>query len=77
MGALAKPPQLKRKNLILDQHKIDRARQLLGAATEAETITRALDVVAEVAQFDAALTAGFDTLIGAGGFVDAFSSASK
>jgi hypothetical protein len=33
------------KHLKLDQHKIDRAKKLLGAKTEQETITRALDLV--------------------------------
>jgi hypothetical protein len=77
MGALAKPSHLKRKNLILDQQKIDRARELLGAATETEAITRALDAVAEMAQFEAEVEAGFDSRVGVGGFVDAFGPASK
>ena len=33
------------KHLKLDQGKIDRAKKLLGAKTEQETITRALDLV--------------------------------
>jgi hypothetical protein len=33
------------KHLKLDQGKIDRAKKLLGAKTEQETIERALDVV--------------------------------
>lgn len=33
------------KHLKLDQGKIDRAKRLLGAKTEQETITRALDLV--------------------------------
>ena len=77
MGTLAKPSHLKRKNLILDQQKIDRARELLGAATETEAITRALDAVAEMAHFEAEVEAGFDILVGAGGFVDAFGPAAK
>ena len=77
MGTLAKPSHLKRKNLILDQQKIDRARQLLGAATETEAITRALDAVTEMAQFQAEVEAGLDLLVGAGGFVDALGTASK
>jgi len=35
-----------RKNIRLDQHTIDVARRILGAKTETETITRALDLVA-------------------------------
>ena len=77
MGALVKPSHLKRKNLILDQQKIDRAKKLLGAATETEAITRALDAVTEMAQFEIEVEAGFDHLVGVGGFVDAFGPASK
>ncbi len=35
-----------RKNLRLTQAKVDRARRILGADTETETIERALDLVA-------------------------------
>lgn len=35
-----------RKNLRLTQAKVDRARRILGAETETETIERALDLVA-------------------------------
>jgi hypothetical protein len=35
----------KHKHLKLDQSKIDRAKKLLGAKTEQETIERALDLV--------------------------------
>jgi hypothetical protein len=35
----------KHKHLKLDQSKIDRAKKLLGARTEQETIERALDLV--------------------------------
>jgi hypothetical protein len=77
MGSPAKKSYLKRKNLILDQDKIDRAKHLLGAGTETEAITRALDAVVEMARFQAEVEAGFDILVGAGGFVDAFGTASK
>ena len=77
MGTLTQPSHLKRKNLILDQEKIDRAKQLLGVATETEAITRALDAITEMAQFEAEVEAGFDILVGRGGFVDAFGTASK
>jgi hypothetical protein len=63
---------LRRKNLILDQAKIDRARKVLGAATETEAITRALDAVNDLAQFQAELDRGFDSLIGRGGFGNTF-----
>lgn len=35
-----------RKNLRLTQAKLNRARRILGAATETETVERALDLVA-------------------------------
>ena len=35
-----------RKNLRLTQAKVDRARRILGTATETETIEQALDLVA-------------------------------
>ncbi len=38
-------PALRHKHLKLDQGKIDRARRLLQARTERETIERALDLV--------------------------------
>ena len=63
---------MRRKNLILDQAKIDRARKVLGASTETEAITRALDAVNDLAQFQAELDRGFDNLIGRGGFGNAF-----
>jgi hypothetical protein len=51
-------PRPRRKNLILDQSRIDRARDLLGAATETETITRALDeLIDRAALRDEALAA--------------------
>jgi hypothetical protein len=77
MGTPAKGPRLKRKNVILDQRKIDRAKRLLGAATETEAISRALDAVTEMARFQAEVEAGMNILIGRGGFVDAFGTAGK
>lgn len=38
-------PAIKRKNFYLDEAKIQRARRILGAKTETETIDRALDLV--------------------------------
>ena len=67
----------KRKNLILDQGKIDRAKQILGVATETEAIHRALDTVDELARFRAELETGLDGLLGRGGFVDPFASPAK
>ncbi|HLU36475.1 MAG TPA: hypothetical protein VKZ61_11920 [Thermomicrobiales bacterium] len=64
--------KLRRKNLILDQGKIDRAKQLLGAATETETITRALDAVTSLARFRMEADAALDSMVGKGGFDDFF-----
>jgi hypothetical protein len=72
MATRSRKPRLRRKNLILDQHKIDRARRLLGAATETDAITQALDAVAEMASFQIEVEAGFGLLVGKGGFVDEF-----
>jgi hypothetical protein len=36
---------VQRKNFYLDEGKIQRARRILGAKTEIETVTRALDLV--------------------------------
>ena len=35
-----------RKNLRLSQHKLDRAKRILGTETETETVEQALDLVA-------------------------------
>lgn len=70
-------PDLKRKNLILDQAKIDRAKTLLGAATETEAITRALDAVSDIAQFRADVDRGLESLAGAGGFADRVTSGKR
>lgn len=64
--------KLRRKNLILDQRKIDRAKRLLGAATETEAITRALDAVTSLARFRMETDAALDSLVGKGGFDDFF-----
>ena len=77
MATPAKGPRLKRKNVILDQRKIDRAKRLLGAATETETISRALDAVTEMARFQAEVDAGLGALVGKGGFIDVFGTAAK
>jgi hypothetical protein len=70
---MATPPQkLRRKTLILDQTKIDRAKRLLGAATDTEAITRALDAVSDLASFRIEADAALDGLVGKGGFEDHF-----
>ncbi len=66
----------RRKNLILDQGKIDRAKALLGVPTETEAIHLALDAVADLAAFRAEMEAGMDALVGGGGFVNRFAGPS-
>jgi hypothetical protein len=46
---------MRHKHLQLDQDKLDRARRVLGARTETETLDRALDLVVTEADIDRAL----------------------
>ena len=64
---------MRRKNLILNQEKIDRAREIFGVATETEAIDLALDAANDLARFRAELDTGFKRLLGKGGFTDYFS----
>ena len=64
---------LRRKNVVLDQKKIDRAKRIFGVSTETEAIDRALDQAADLAAFRRELDRGFEALIGKGGFKDHFS----
>lgn len=77
MRAVADKASLRRKNLILDQRKIDRAKEILGAATETEAIHRALDEVRELARFREETEAGLRDLLGRGGFADHFTASTK
>jgi hypothetical protein len=77
MRALADKSSLKRKNLILDQQKINRVREILGAATETEAIHRALDEALELARFRQETDAGLHDLLGRGGFADHFAPSTK
>lgn len=77
MRALADKSSLKRKNLILDQRKIDRAKEILGAATETEAIHLALDEVHELARFREETETGLRDLLGRGGFTDHFTPSTK
>ncbi len=61
---------LTRKNFRLHQSKIDRARKILGTATETETIEQALDLVA----FGERLLSGVDRMRGKN-LVDVFADA--
>ena len=56
------------KHLKLDQAKIDRARKLLGAKTEQETVEQALDLVIA----EAAILRVHRKLKAVGGFEDVF-----
>lgn len=62
----------KRKNLILDQGKIDRAKAIFGVATETEAIDRALDAADDMARFRGEVERGLPDLLGKGGFTDHF-----
>jgi len=64
---------IRRKNLLLDQSKIDRAKNIFQAVTETEAIHRALDAAADLEAFQRELDNGFYALIGSGGFTDRFS----
>lgn len=63
---------MRRKNLILNQEKIDRAREIFGVSTETEAIDRALDTANDLALFRTEVDAGFKHLLGKGGFTDHF-----
>lgn len=52
-----KTSALQRKVIHLDQAKLKRAKQVLGAKTETEALDRALDIVVAEAEIDAALKA--------------------
>ena len=63
---------MRRKNLILNQDKIDRAKTLFGVATETEAIHRALEAAEDLATFRQEIDRGLDQLVGRGGFTDRF-----
>jgi hypothetical protein len=63
---------IRRKNLLLDQVKIDKARRILGAPTETEAIHRALDAAIDLEAFQREVDSGLEALVGKGGFVDRF-----
>ena len=55
-------PEIRRKNLNLDQAKLNRAVELLGARTETDALDQALDLVI----FHQEAVAGFRALAGRG-----------
>jgi hypothetical protein len=66
------PTKRRRKNVFIDQRRIDRVKELLHTETETETIDRALALAEEIARFEAEVDRGLSGLIGHGGFVDRF-----
>jgi len=70
-------PVRRRKNLFIDQRRIDRAKALLHADTETETIDRALALVEDFASFQAEVDRGLADLVGKGGFIDRFATKAK
>jgi hypothetical protein len=67
--AEAKP---RRKNYELDQHRIDMLKEALGAKTETEAITLAMDMALEMTDFARELREGSARLYGQGGFRNYF-----
>ena len=68
------PALRRRKNVFIDQRRIDRVKALLHTDTETETIDRALALAEEAAIFEAQVDRGLAGLVGRGGFVDRFST---
>jgi hypothetical protein len=62
----------RRKNLFIDQRRLDRVKALLNTETETDTIDRALALAEEIAAFEAQVNRGLERLVGRGGFVDRF-----
>ena len=60
-------PKWTRKNMVIDQHKLDLAKTLLRAPTETATVDQALDLIA----FQKEVLSGIDRMVELGG-VDAF-----
>jgi hypothetical protein len=61
-------PNIRRKNLNIDQGKLDRARMLLGADTETETVDQALSALLLREE----LIAGVREIAGTGGVENVF-----
>jgi hypothetical protein len=57
-----------RKNIVIDQYKLDRAKTVLRAPTETAAVDQALDLVA----FQGEVLAGIDRLVEVGGIDDSF-----
>lgn len=63
--------RIRRKNLRLDQRKLDAARRALGAKTETEAVERALDLVL----FRREVLEGLERFAGRGGIRDVYAAA--
>ena len=63
----------RRKNIFIDQERIDRVRTLLRAETETETIDRALAMAEDYVAFEAQVLGGLAGLSGHGDIEDHFS----
>ena len=61
-------PSIRRKNLNVDQDKLDRAVELLGARSETDAIDQALDLLL----FREELVTGVRRIAGTGGFENYF-----
>lgn len=64
----APPPRIRRKNLNIDQDKLDRVVELLGARSETDAIDQALEMLL----FREELLAGVDAIAGTGGVENFF-----
>jgi hypothetical protein len=72
-AALYEPQaRVRRKNYELDQNRIDLVKAVLGVASETEALTRAMDLVLDMAEFAHEVDQGTRRLIGRGGFVNQF-----
>lgn len=61
-------PHIRRKNLNIDQDKLDRVVELLGVSTETEAVDQALEMLL----FREELIAGVDRIAGTGGVENYF-----
>ena len=71
------PTVRRRKNIFIDQRRMDRVKALLRAETETETVDRALALAEDLAAFEAEVDRGLTTLVGRGGFTDRFPGSSE
>ena len=65
-------PRRRRKNLYIDQRRLDRVKAVFETKTETETVERALALAEDFAAFQAEVDRGLQALVGRGGFVDHF-----